>query len=122
MNNKLCPDGGLHNVQEVAEQFVRLAANGVIGDELVEDLRRQKYSEPLIKLATEAEMTPWVFLDFVAEQVAGDAFNDIMLGSISPQLFGLLAMLNSQRASTAKHNEAMAQLSRDLEELTLVPA
>lgn len=121
MSNLFDAAGNDHLAMEAAEQFIKLAANGAISDGLVEDLRYRKFSEPLAKLAASAQMTPWVFLDFVARQVATDAFNDVMLGSISPQIFGLLAMLNRPRNETANREATLAELSRDLK-LALVPA
>ena len=121
MSNLLDADCNIHLAMEAADQFIRLAANGVIGDELVEDLRYRKFSEPLAKLAASAQMTPWVFLDFVAHQAADGAFNEVMLGSVSPQVFGLLAMLNRPRTEEANRAAALAEFMRDLE-LSLAPA
>ncbi len=113
MSNLLHPKSP-YTAQAAAEKFVERAANGDIGDELVEDLRHRKFSQPLIELATSAEMTPWVFLDYVADQLSSDVFNEIMLGSISPELFGLLTMLN-KRDDEVKKATAIAELSHDLE-------
>lgn len=113
MSNLLQPKNP-YAALEVAEQFIERAATGAIGDELVEDLRHRKFSQPLVELAASAEMTPWAFLDYVADQLTTDVFNEIMLGSISPELFGLLTMLN-RRDDEVKKAAAIAELSRDLE-------
>lgn len=106
-----------------ADEFVLLAARGEIDDSLVENLGATLFEPNLMRLANEAEMTPWVFLDYVAERLGGRGgveYNDNMLTCLSKseKLSGLLMVLRYYQEDR-RRRDAIATFMLDIEQMML---